>query len=211
MPDSMRVFSRIGLVAVFIGISGLIAFAQTGGLKGTVRSVKGGGIADATVTARQKGVGIKSTTTNSKGDFTIDGLDSGLYNLVFEARGYSSGTLYNVEVKKNKVRELTERLILTSDQGTQIIIKGSVFDKHGRSLSAVEIKLEKINGDGSVRKIGNSMSTYSGEFTFRQPEGAAKFRVTASYKGVTGTKEVEVDTAAIYRLAITLDVSRDGQ
>jgi Carboxypeptidase regulatory-like domain len=211
MHDLMEILKRLGLVGVLIVASGLMVLAQTGGIKGTVRSVKGGGIPEATVTARQKGVGVKSATTDSKGDFTIDGLSSGLYNLVFEASGFSSGTLYNVEVKKNKVRELTERLILTSDQGTQVIIKGSVFDKYGRSLSAVEVKFEKISGDGSVRKIGTGMSSLSGEFTFRQPEGAAKFRLTASYKGVSGSKDIEVDNAAIYRLAITLDVSRDGK
>jgi hypothetical protein len=119
--------------------------------------------------------------------------------------------LYNVEVKKKKIRDLEGRLILTADQGTQVIIKGSVFDREGRSLTAAEIKLEKLNSDGTARKLGTAMSTVSGEFTFRQPEGAAKFRVTATYKGKSASKEIEVDTAAIYRLAISLDVSRNGK
>ena len=209
---NMRVFSRFGHIAILILVSGAVALAQsTGGLKGTIRTVKGGGIPDATITVKKKGVGVKSARSDAKGDFLVEGLAEGLYNLTFEAPGYSAGTLYNVEVKKNKVRELSERLILTSDQGTQVIIKGSVFDKYGRSLTAAEIKLEKIDSNGGARKMGNSMTSVSGEFTFRQAEGAAKFRVTASYKGVTGSKEVEVDSAAIYRMAITLEVSRDGK
>lgn len=207
----MKFCSRLGLAFLLICSSFLLAYGQTGGLRGTVRTIKGDGIPDATITVKKKGVEIKSTTSDRKGDFVISGIDSGIYNLVIEARGYNPGTLYNVEVKKNKVRELDDRLILSPDQGTQVIIKGSVFDKYGRSLSAAEIKLEKINADGTTKKMGSSISTVSGEFTFRQPEGTAKFRITASYKGATGSKEVEVESAAIYRLAITLDISRDGK
>jgi hypothetical protein len=208
----MRIFNRLGLVALLLVSSGVAVIAQnTGGLKGTIRTVRGAGIPDATITVRKKGVGVKSVSSDAKGNFLVEGLENGLYNLVFEAAGYSTGTLYNVEVKKNKVRELSERLILTSDQGTQVIIKGSVFDKYGRSLTAAEIRLDKIESNGAARKISNSMTSVSGEFTFRQPEGAAKFRLTATYKGVTGSKEIDVDDAAIYRLAISLDVSRDGK
>jgi hypothetical protein len=211
MLNLMRPYNRFSLIAVLICLSTAFAFGQSaGGLRGTVRNVKGGGIASASVTARKKGVNVKSVTADNKGNFVLDGLDEGLYNLVFEARGYSSGTLYNIEVKKNKIRDLDERLILTPDQGTQVIIKGSVFDREGRSLTAAEIKLEKLNSDGSARKVGTAMSTVSGEFTFRQPEGTSKFRITATFKGKSASKEIEVDTAAIYRLAISLDVSRNG-
>jgi len=210
MPDMKKLFNHGAFIALFICASAVFVFGQTGALRGRVRSVKGPGIPEATVTARKNGVGIKTVKSDSKGDFVIEGLESGNYNLVFEARGYSSGVLYNVEVKKNKVRDLEDRLILSADQGTQVIIKGSVFDRLGRSLTAAKIELVKIKSDGSTQKISTGMSTISGEFTFRQPEGAAKFRVTATYKGVSGSKEIEVDSAAIYRLAISLDISRDG-
>lgn len=211
MPSMKRFFNYFGLLAVLLSFSAVLAMGQsTGGLRGKVRSVKGPGIPNATVTIKKKGVEIRSVKSDSKGEFTMEGLESGMYNLTFEARGYNSGTLYNVEVKKNKVRNLEDRLILNTDQGTQVIIKGSVFDRDGRSLTAAKIELAQINSDGSTRKISTGMSSYQGEFTFRQPEGAAKFRVTATYKGVSGSKEVEVETAAIYRLAISLDVSRDG-
>lgn len=212
MPNMMKFANRSFLVFVFLCFSAAIVLGQsTGGIRGKVRTVKGAGIENATITAKKKGIEIKSVKSDTKGEFSIDGLEAGNYNLVFEARGYSSGVLYNIEVKKNKVQTLDgSRLILSTDQGTQVIIKGSVFDREGRSLTAAEIKLEKLNSDGSTRKLGTAMSTVSGEFTFRQPEGTAKFRVTASYKGKTASKEVEVDTAAIYRLAISLDVSRSG-
>ena len=211
MLSMKRFWKRPALFAAFLCFSAVLALGQaTGGVRGKVRSVKGAGIPDATIIAKKKGVALKSVKSDGKGEFTMEGLEAGMYNLTFEARGYSSGTLYNVEVKKNKIRDLEDRLILSTDQGTQVIIKGSVFDREGRSLTAAKIELLQVNSDGSTRKISSSMSTFQGEFTFRQPEGSAKFRITATYKGVSGSKEVEVDTAAIYRLAISLDVSRDG-
>ena len=102
-------------------------YAQTGGLKGKVRTNSGFGIANATVTARQDGKDIRTVRSDAKGNFLMEGLDSGKYNVVFDANGYSSGVLYNVEVKKKNIRNLGDRLILSIDQGTQVIIKGSVF------------------------------------------------------------------------------------
>ncbi len=101
-----------------------------------------------------------------------------------------------------------ERLVLTIDQGTQVIIKGSVFAADGRSIGGAEIKIERISSDGSIKKLGSTLSSYSGEFTFRFSEGAAKYRVTASAKGESASKEIEVDSAAIYRLAINLNLNK---
>ena len=197
------------LAAVILAASSV--FAQSGGLKGVVRSTRGQGIASATIVARQKGADIKSTTANSKGEFQLSGLENGLYNLVFEARGYASGVLYNVEVRKGKVDDLGDRLILSPDQGSLVIVKGSIFFKEGTSVSGAKIDIERINADGSVKKIGSTTTNISGEFTFRQPEGAAKLRVTAKYNSVAGSKEIDVSEPAIYRLAITLEVSRNDK
>ena len=182
------------------------AFGQsTGGVKGKVRTTKGSGIAGASVTARKKGVDVKSTKANSSGDFVLDGLETGRYNLVFEAPGFSSGVLYNVEVNKNKTADLGDRLILTPDQGNQIFLKGSVFDKQGFSVAGAKVEIERVNSDGSTRSLGNTFTSSDGEFTFR-PSSAAKLRVTATFKGISGTKDIEVAEPAIYRLAISLDI-----
>jgi hypothetical protein len=138
----------------------------------------------------------------------MEGLDSGNYNLVVDAKGYSSGLLYNVEVKKKKLRDLGDRLILSIDQGTQVIVKGSVFYREGTSVTGAKIEIEKVNADGSTQSLGSVFTNVSGEFTVRRPEGPAKLRVTAKFKGVSGTKEIEVENAAVYRLAITLDLPR---
>ena len=185
------------------------AYAQSSGsLKGKVRNTKGSGIAGATVTARQDGKDVKTATANNKGEFVLDGLSAGEYNLVFDAKGYASGVLYKVKVNSGSTGDLGDKLILSPDQGSLVIVKGSIFFKEGTSVIGAKVDLERVNSDGSVRKLASSTTNISGEFTFRQPEGAAKLRVTARYNGVTGSKEIEVSEPAIYRLAITLETSR---
>lgn len=199
------VFSMAIFLLLFCGF----AFAQdTGTLKGKVRTTKGDGIAGVTVSARQKGEDVKTVTSDNKGNFVIDGLKPGLYNLAFTKNGYSSGVLYNIEVKKKKEIDLGDRLVLGLDQGTLVLIKGSVFNQDGVSVFGAKIEVSKINGDGSIKKVGSGYSSEGGEFTFKFPQGAAKYRVTATVKGISASKEIEVESAAIYRLAITLKVEK---
>ena len=205
--------NKFVLVILLLAVSVSVALAQeTGGVKGKVRTTKGEGIAGVSVTARQNSEDVKSATSDNKGNFELEGLKAGLYNIVFSKNGYSSGLMYNVEVKQKKTNNLGDRLVLTIDQGTQVIIKGTVFDQDGRSVAGAKVEIEKILSDGSTKKIGSGFTSYGGaptargEFTFKFSEGAAKFRVTASAGGASASKEVEVSSAAIYRLAITLSL-----
>jgi hypothetical protein len=183
---------------------------STGGVKGKVKNMNGDGIGGATVTARQDGKDVRSTTADRKGSFRLDGLPEGTYNIVFEAQGYSSGAKFGVEIQSGKIRDLGERLILTVDRGTLVLVQGSVFYKDGTSVAGAKVQVEEIRPDGSKRSLGSASTSLSGEFTFRRKEGPARLRVTASHKGVSATKEVEVDSAAIYRVALTLDINRDS-
>ncbi len=200
---------KLALLFIFAALSCGIAAGQTsGGLKGKVRDPKGNGLAGAKITVRRESKDLKSAVADSKGNFELSGIEAGNYNLVIEKSGFSAGVLYNVEIKGNKVRDLGDRLVLTVDQGTLVIIKGSVFDTDGRSIGGAKIEIEKVSSDGSTKKVGADNASYSGEFTFRFPEGASKYRVTASAKGISESKEIEVDGAAIYRLAITLKTDK---
>lgn len=199
---------KLILLSFVVILSAVSVFAQTGGIKGKVRNPKGNGIANATITARQDGKDLKSVKSDSKGNFLLDGLKNGKYNFVFEASGFGAGLLTNVEIEKGKVRDLKERLILTTDQGTLVMIRGSVFNQNGRSVTGAKIVLEKLNADGSTKKLDTIYTNVSGEFTFRQPEGAAKFRITASLDDSKESKELEVDQPAIYRLALTINTQK---
>jgi hypothetical protein len=202
----MKFFKSFSFLVLLFALSS-VAFAQTtGGVKGKLRTNKGEGIAGATITARLKGEDIKTAKSDAKGYFVLDGLESGVYNIVFERNGYSSGVRSNVEVKSGVISDLGEKLILSLDPGTQVIVKGSVFDKNGRSVYGAKIEIQRIGEDGKTKKIGSTYTSESGEFTFKFPEASAKFRVIASSKGTKGSKDIEVESASIYRLAISLDM-----
>lgn len=185
------------------------ALAQNGGVKGKVRNNKGGSIAGATVTARRNGKDVRSVTSDTKGNFLMQGLVAGTYNIVFDASGYATGVKSGVAVNDHTVRDLGDRLILSVDQGTQVIVRGSVFFREGTSITAAKVEIQRLNDDGSLKSLGSTYTNVSGEFTFRPPPGTTKVRVTAKYKGVAGSKDIsEILNAGIYRTAITLDISR---
>lgn len=203
---SKLVTSAIGVFLIVFAAAASVA-AQPGGLKGKVRTNSGDGIANASITVTKDGNDVKSTRSTSDGTFQIQGLDAGSYGLRVEAQGYASGSLFSVEIKKNKVRDLGDKLFLKIDQGTQVVLRGSVFFKEGTSVTGAKVELEKVNSDGSIKNLGSTYSSVSGEFIFRQPDQAVKYRVTAKYNGISGSKEITVDNAAVYRLAITLELS----
>ena len=203
----------VAIILVLIGFF-LVSpvFPQTtGGVKGKVRNMSDQGIAGATISARQNGVDLKTAKTDARGNFLLDGLEPGIYNLAFEAKGYAMAVQYNVEVKKGKVRDLGGRLILLVDRGSRVIVKGSVFFKEGTSAPGVRVEVESVASDGFTRKLGETMTDYLGEFSFSQPERAAKLRFKAYYNDGKGSKDIDVDSAMIYRLSVMLDIARPGK
>jgi len=206
----MKSLKHSFLLAIIFAFSSAIALAQeTGGIKGKVRTAQGSAIEGVTITVRQQSEDIKSVKADASGKFILSGLRPGIYNIVFDKNGYNTGIKYNIEIKKNSTRDLGDRLILVVDQGTQVIVKGSVFNQDGRSVTGARVEIEKILSDGSTKKIRSAYTNISGEFTFRFSEGAAKFRVTVSAKDASASKEIEVSSAAIYRLAISLKTDKE--
>ncbi len=200
---------RILLGVLTLLLTATLTFAQSGGVKGKVRANNGSGISNATVTARQFGKDIKTVRSDSKGTFQLTGLESGVYSLVFDADGFQSGLLQGVEIKDGNVRDLGNGLILRPDQGNLVIVNGSVFYKEGTSLGGAKVEIETVNADGSTKRLTTLYTNIQGEIIYKRPQGpAAKLRFTAKFKGAEGVKEVDVNEAAVYRFALTLDISR---
>src|SRR5690606_28562132 len=148
---------------------------------------------------------IKTVRANAKGDFEMPGLKPGVYNVVFDADGFQLGLLQGVEVKTG-MRDLGGNLVLRPDQGNQVLVNGSVFYKEGVSLGGAKVEIARVNADGSTKKLTSLYTDIRGEFAFRQEQGTQKLRFTIKYQGAEAVKELDVDTAAIYRFAVTLDV-----
>lgn len=203
----MSLFKQITFLFVVAAALSSAAFAQATGVKGKIRSQSGNGIPNATITARQDGKDIKTVRANAKGDFEMPGLKPGVYNVIFDADGFQLGLLQGVEIKTG-MRDLGGNLILRPDQGNQVLVNGSVFYKEGTSLGGAKVEIARVNADGSTKKLTSIYTDIRGEFAFRQEQGTQKLRFTIKYKGAEAIKELDVDTAAIYRFAVTLDVSR---
>jgi len=177
---------------------------STGGFKGKVR-VEVGTPAGVTVVVRQGEREVGRVVTDKGGEFAVNRLKPGLYGVTLRKPGLSVGTIENIEVKAGKTRSLGDRLILTIDEGSIAFIRGSVFDPAGRSVPNVRVELARIEADGNVKKIDGRVTNEIGSFVFRLTPNAAKYRVTAIAKDSDAvSKDVEVDGAAVYRVALTL-------
>jgi hypothetical protein len=183
------------------------AFAQdrsTGSIKGRV-SVETGTPAGVAVIVRQGDREVTRGLTDKSGKFLITGLAPGRYGLTFRKPGLSVGTIEDIELKAGQTRSLGDRLILKIDEGSIAFIRGSVFNEDDRSMPNVRIELARLEPDGTARKIDGRVTNEIGTFVFRLVPEAAKYRVTAKPDGGEAvSKDIEIDGAAVYRVALSV-------
>jgi len=187
-------------------IASIACFAQdkgTGSIKGKVRVEKGSpsGVA---VSLQQGDQEISRATTDKRGDFVISRVNPGTYSLKFRKAGLSIGTVDDVSVKAGQTRTLGDHLYLTVDEGSIVFIRGSVFTEEGRSVPGVRVDLARVVDADSIKKLDSRVTGETGEFVFRLPPDVGKYRLTLKADGTEpATKDVEVDNAAVYRVALT--------
>jgi hypothetical protein len=202
----MRFKKSLFIIAVVL-VASSISIAQNkslGAIKGKVR-VETGTPGGVTVVVRRGETEVTRSTTNKDGDFLVSKLSPGTYGLTFRKPGLSIGSIEDVEVKAGKTRSLGDRLILTIDEGSIAFLSGSVFTAEGRSVPNAKVELARILEDGTTKKIDGRVTTETGSFKFRLSPDAAKYRVSVKPEGAEPvTKDVEIDGAAVYRVALNL-------
>ena len=199
-------FTKILPVLAIVFIAAGISVGQDktlGAIKGKVR-VETGTPAGVTVLVRRGDKEVTRSTTDKNGEFLVSRLTPGVYGLTFRKTGLSIGTIEDVEVKAGKTRSLGDRLILTIDEGSIAFLSGSVFTADGRSVPNAKIELLRILEDGTTKKIDGRITTETGSFKFRLAPEPAKYRVVVKTTGEPVTKDVEIDGAAVYRVALSL-------
>jgi hypothetical protein len=175
-----------------------------GTIKGKVR-VETGTPAGVSVVVRRGETEVMRSTTDKNGDFVITRLTPGIYGLTFRKPGLSIGSMEDIEVKAGKTRSLGDRLILTIDEGSIAFLSGSVFSANGRSVPNAKVELSRILDDGSTKKIDGRITTETGSFKFRLSPDPGKYRVSVKADGIEPvSKDVEIDGAAVYRVALSL-------
>jgi hypothetical protein len=202
----MKHFKSVSVFLGFVLLTGS-AFAQdraTGAIKGKVR-VETGTPAGVAVIVRQGEREVARGLTGKNGEFVISRLTPGRYGVTLRKAGLSVGSIEDIEVKAGKTRSLGDRLVLSIDEGSIAFIRGSVFNQHDRSVPNVRIELAKIEEDGTARKIDGRITNEIGAFVFRLSPDAAKYRITAKpNSGDPVSKDVEIDGAAVYRIALSI-------
>ena len=194
------------VLAIILLTAGILAAQDKslGTLKGKVR-VETGTPGGVIVVVRRGETEVTRATTDKNGDFVVAKLTPGKYGLTFRKPGLSIGTMEDIEIKAGKTRSLGDRLILTIDEGSIAFVSGSVFTAEGRSVPNAKIELLRVLEDGSTKKIDGRVTTETGSFKFRLSPEAGKYRVSVKREGAEPvTEDVEVDGAAVYRIALSL-------
>jgi hypothetical protein len=209
-----RLKITLTLAALALSLAAVGAAAQkksrkpeptTGGIAGRVKVDSGATPAGVSVTVRQGDTEVTRTTTNARGEFEVQGLAPGAYGLTLRKPGLQVGRMEDVEVRAGKTVSLKNHLFLPVDEGSIAHLRGSVFTAEGRGVGGARVELARVEEDGSVKKIDDRVANNYGMFAFRLPPSRARYRVTAKADGMqAGTQEVEIDGAAIFRVAVTL-------
>src|SRR2546423_3339936 len=193
--------------STLVFLAGFLCLAQdknNGAIKGKVRVERGsaGGVA---VILRQEDREIMRTTTDKKGDFVLSHVNPGIYGVTLRKPGLAVGSIEKIEVRAGQTRALGDHLFLKIDEGSIVFIKGSVFSEGGRIVRGVRVELSKVVSENSTQKLDARITDEDGAFVFRLPLEPAKYRVTLKAEGSEPvTKDVEVESAAVYRVSLTL-------
>ena len=203
MRFNKTVFALV--IALFVGgvALGQEKDKSLGNIKGKVR-VETGTPAGVAVVVRRGEKEVTRVETQKNGDFVVSRLTPGIYGLTFRKSGLSVGTIEDVEVKAGKTRSLGDRLVLTIDEGSIAFLSGSVFTADGRSVPNAKVELARILDDGTTKKIDGRVTTETGSFKFRLSPDQAKYRVSVKTDGEPISKDVDIDGAAVYRVALNL-------
>ena len=177
----------------------------TGSIVGRVKVAPGATPGGVAVTVRRGDDEVARRETNSKGEFEFQGLEPGIYGLTLRKAGLEVGRMEDVQVRAGKTVSLKDKLYLPIDDGSIAHIRGSVFDANGRSVNGATVELARVEADGSSKKLDSRVSNATGSFAFRLMPERGRYRLTAKADGAEpATEEVNIDGAAIYRVALSL-------
>src|SRR5260370_5678259 len=130
--DLMSKMRKSGMIVLFLALSLLLltasAFAEvtaSGALSGTVADKNGAVIKGATVSATNKATGqTRTATTNDSGEYKIDLLPAGRYDIKINASGFADATSENVELLVGQTNTLNFTMNPGGVTGTVTVTSG---------------------------------------------------------------------------------------
>ncbi len=160
---------RSFFTAILIGIAS-ISFAQTGVIKGTVKNqINNEALPSVTVIIQGTNIG---TLSDFNGNYVIDKLKPGFYNVEFKYIGYKSKVLYEVQVSNSKPSVFDVELEEESKNIAEVVVKGATFYKPQespvslRTIGVSEIK-RNPGGNRDISKVIQSLPGVASTVSFR--------------------------------------------
>jgi len=207
----MRRFLTAFATILSIAVTGAALQQKTGTLKGKIEDEKGKPIAGVEVrimSSRDRS--ISETKTDASGAYSFE-VAADEYTVSFQADGYQEGTLQEMQQVEEGKETRVKTIRLPKATHTSLI-RGSVFDFQGRSISGARIKLVRIATEDEAKEgkhfkglSRDYISNSHGEFAFRLPSARARYRITAAAAGYRpDTKEVDVNESEAVPVAMTL-------
>jgi hypothetical protein len=195
--------SAVVALVLFFSLAAAAQDKNTATIKGKVK-VEKGSPAGVAVILLQGDHEVTRSATDRKGDFSLSRIIPGTYSVKFRKPGLSVGTIDGVTLRSGQTRTFKD-LFLSIDEGSIAFIRGSVFTEGGRSVPGVRVELARVVSENLTEKLDSRITGETGEFVFRASPDSARYRVTVKADGAEPTwKDVEVDGAAVYRVALTL-------
>jgi hypothetical protein len=210
-PLLMKKLTGLCICVISLAIAASGSQQKTGALKGKIEDEKGKAIAGAEVrimSSRDRSV--TETKTDASGAYSFD-VPPDEYTISFQAEGYQEGTLQDMQQVEEGKETRVKTIRLPKATHTSLI-RGSVFDAEGRSISGARIKLVRIPTEDEQKEgkhfkalSRDYVSNTHGEFAFRLPSARARYRITAGAPGYRAdTKEVDVNEREAVPVAMTL-------
>jgi len=110
-------------------LGGNVAWGQgiiTGNLAGTMQDATGAVVPGTKITVTKPDTNaVFTATSGANGDFSLNDLPVGVYNVKFEASGFSTRTLQNVHVDSNKTLDLGVQKLTTGVATTTVEVNAS--------------------------------------------------------------------------------------
>lgn len=116
----------VGLAAVTLAPPAVMAQADLGTINGTVTDASGAVVAKAAVTVTNLATGaVRTSVTNSKGEYTVSQLNPATYNVTITAPGFASANS-SVSVTVGSSNSLDARLAVSGGK-TEVIVAADDF------------------------------------------------------------------------------------
>jgi len=200
----MRFTKRLSLLLItaLLALPLLVVYAAGGRIEGKVTDPKGGAIPGANITVTNQETNQSTTAvTDAQGQYKVEGLIAGVYNVKVSVKGFNDGGRSNVTVKEDAVATVDLRLEIASVEAqVKVTAQKGNIDPVYQSLRQLGRGDQDFAGDCAVvnnlqlkRDAGN-FTLKSGELYFITPvEGKVTAAVFIGDGEFTLTPPIEVE------------------